>query len=92
LQQLSSDIVALSTFLERIRGCTLLSQPLQLAAACSWRQTPTVADGELTNYLGALALPSEYYQPEGARLAKIVDTLESDLFDLDPLVVPGQGP
>jgi len=91
LQQLGSDIVALSTFLERIRGCTLLTEPLLQAVACNWRQGTAPGGGELSNYLAALALPSEYYQPEASQIAKIIDTLESDLFDPDPLlVVPGQ--
>jgi hypothetical protein len=91
LQQLSSDIIALSTFLERIRDCTLSNQPLGLAAACNWRLASTSSYDELGSYLGSLALPSEYYSPERSQIAKIIDTLEGDLFEPDPLrVVPGQ--
>jgi hypothetical protein len=92
LEQLSADIVALSSFLRHLRNCG--SSPsflLQDRAASEWVGSFTGADTETLFYLRSLALPSEYYLPEVNPIAKIIDTLEADLFEPDPLlVVPGE--
>jgi hypothetical protein len=45
---------------------------------------------ELLAYERSLAIPSDNYLPLPERIATMIETLQGDLFELDPLVVkPG---
>lgn len=91
LQELGSDIASVSAFLRLVRACPPVFPEFGLSVACEWAATQSEFDEEVSSYLRALALPSEYYLPNVTQLAAIVDTLEGDLFEPDPLVVvPGQ--
>jgi hypothetical protein len=91
LQELGSNIASVSEFLRRMRVCAPVFPAFNLTVACEWRAGQSSLDEEVSSYLRALALPSDYYLPRATELATIVDTLEGDLFEPDPLiVVPGQ--
>jgi hypothetical protein len=89
--RLAANVVQLSTFLERIRGCPVTRSPQQwnLSVVCSWDQ-PTAELSELAAYEHALAIPSDNYLAVPERIAAMIETLQADLFEPDPLLVkPG---
>ena len=89
--RLSANIEQLTSFLERIRGCPVTNGARQwnLTVVCQWNSSgaqPT----ELSTYQQALAIPSDNYLAVPERIAAMIETLQGDLFELDPLVVnPG---
>lgn len=90
LQRMMDDIALLSTFHRALRDCAP-AVDLSLFSACEWSGSRAVSDDDVASYLRALALASDNYLPASAQIAKIVDTLEGDLFEPDPLLVtPGQ--
>jgi len=91
--RLSANIVQLITFLERIRACPVTSSAQQwnFQVTCSWDfLEPELT--ELSAYEQALAIPSENYLAVPDRIAAMIDTLQGDLFELDPLVVIAGSP
>lgn len=84
--RLLADIGLLTEFLARTR-----EQPALLSAdewnarvtCCEWK---VATGGELSAYENAVAIPSEYYLPQPARMLSLIETLEGDVFDPDPLV------
>jgi hypothetical protein len=90
-QRLLDDIANLETFLSRIRACPTRQseQEWNLRVGCDWQQR-SLGTFEQAQYEAALAMPSPAYLPAAAQLAALIDTLQSDSFELDPLVVrPG---
>jgi hypothetical protein len=89
--RLSANIEQLSAFFERIRACpiTTSAQQWNLAVVCQW-DTSGAQPTELSAYQQALAIPSDNYLAVPERIAAMIETLQGDLFELDPLVVtPG---
>jgi len=89
--RLTANIQQLTTFLERIRVCPVRTSAQQwnLDVCCAW---PASGDSgvELFAYQQALAIPSDNYLPVPERIAAMIETLQGDLFELDPLIVtPG---
>lgn len=90
--RLSESIERLSTFLQRMRACPVTSSAQQwnLSVVCNW-QTDGPATSELDAYERSLAIPSENYLAVPGRIATMIETLQGDLFEPDPLVVtPGR--
>jgi len=89
--RLSENIAQLSTFLERIRACpvTTGAQQWNLSVVCGW-DGRVAAPTELSAYEQSLAIPSDNYLAVPERIAAMIETLQGDLFDPEPLVVtPG---
>jgi hypothetical protein len=89
--RLSANIAQLSTFLERIRACPITSSAKQwnLGVVCKWNALGGEFS-ELSAYEHALAIPSDNYLAVPERIAAMIETLQGDLFELEPLVVtPG---
>jgi len=89
--RLSANIERLTTFLERIRVCPITSSAQQwnLAVCCAW-DAPQASLSELSAYEMSLAIPSDNYLAVPERIAAMIETLQGDLFEPDPLVVtPG---
>jgi hypothetical protein len=89
---LQSNIDDLSTFLTRTRSCPdqteLLSWNQQVV--CGWQNGTFDAMDELLSYQQALASPTSDYFDAPPQLAALIDKLQGDLFEPDPLVVtPG---
>jgi len=58
--------------------------------SCSWGSELSLPASDVTAYQQALAIPSDLYLPVPAQLAGIIETLQGDLFEPDPLLVtPG---
>jgi len=92
-ERLSANVEQLGTFLPRIRSCPVTSSAQQwnTSVVCNWDlgEQP-FADGELFAYEQALAIPSDNYLAVPERIAAMIETLQGDLFEPDPLVVtPG---
>ena len=89
--RLSANIQQLSTFLERFRGCPVTGSALQwnLDVVCAWSRSGA-ARTELEAYERSLAIPSDNYLAVPERLATMIETLQGDLFEPDPLLItPG---
>jgi len=90
--RLSANIASLSAFLERVRACPVTSSAQQwtVDVVCNW----DIVGGELTElsaYEQSLAIPSDNYLAVPERIATMIETLQGDLFELDPLLVtPGK--
>ncbi len=89
--RLQSNISDLTRFFGLMRDCpvVLSAQQWNAQAVCSWNEE---LDGtnEIFTYEQSLAIPSEYYIPEPAQIAALIETLQGDLFEPDPLIVnPG---
>jgi hypothetical protein len=90
-ERLSANVQQLTTFLQRIRGCPITSSAQQwnLSVVCRW-DDPLTELTELSAYEQSLAIPSDNYLAVPERIATMIETLQGDLFDPDPLVVtPG---
>jgi hypothetical protein len=90
-ERLSANIAQLTTFLERIRACPVKISPQQwnLTVVCNWT-IPLPEPTELSVYEHTLAIPSDNYLAVPERIATMIETLQGDLFEPDPLVVtPG---
>jgi hypothetical protein len=89
--RLAANIAQLITFLERIRVCPVTTsvQQWNLDVCCAW-QAHGGSGQELFAYQQALAIPSDNYLAVPERIAAMIETLQSDLFEVDPLIVtPG---
>src|SRR6478609_3505590 len=89
--RLSANIEQLTTFLPRIRSCPVTSSAQQwnLAVVCRW-DLAGAPNTESDAYERALAIPSDNYLAVPERIAAMIETLQGDLFEPDPLVVtPG---
>ncbi len=89
--RLSANIDRLSSFLQRVRVCPVTSSAQQwnLSVVCGWDGSP-VSLTELSAYELSLAIPSDNYLAVPDRIAALIETLQGDLFEPDPLVVtPG---
>jgi hypothetical protein len=89
--RLSANIQQLSTFLQRFRGCPVTSSALQwnLDVVCAWSRSGA-ARTELEAYERSLAIPSDNYLAVPERIATMIETLQGDLFEPDPLLItPG---
>ncbi|HET7545719.1 MAG TPA: hypothetical protein VFK05_37885 [Polyangiaceae bacterium] len=90
--RLSDNIQQLSTFFQRIRVCptTKSAQQWNFSVVCDW-DFPSTELTEINAYERSLAVPSENYLPVPERLVTLIETLQGDLFEPDPLVVkPGR--
>jgi hypothetical protein len=88
---LMANITQLSEYLARTRSCPEQSQRLSWneQVLCNWQLS--VGPGtEPFAYQQALAVPSLDYYDAPPQLGALIDRLEQDLFELDPLIVtPG---
>jgi hypothetical protein len=87
LQRLSDDIAALNVFFAGLRQCSAPLPPLASEAGCLWATKQSTTTPLVASYLRALSMASEYYVPESAQVARLIETLEGDLFEPDPLLV-----
>lgn len=80
LQELGSNISALSEYMDHTRPCpTTLFEPFESSLVCSWGYSGDPFVDALTN-----AAP--LYRPTAANLADLIERLEDSLFDVDPFV------
>ena len=89
--RLSANIEQLSSFLQRIRACpvTTSAQDWNRSVVCHWASSAFLGT-ELSAYEQALAIPSDNYLAVPERIAAMIETLQGDLFEPEPLVViPG---
>jgi hypothetical protein len=90
--RLSENIAQLTEFLNRTRACpvTRSAQDWNLQVSCSWNSRVNPPVTEIFAYEQALAMPSANYLAVPDRLVQMIETLQGDLFQVDPLVVlPG---
>lgn len=90
--RLRDNVAQLSNFLQRTRECPITSSAEQwnLTVVCHWDRGG-VPTSELDAYELSLAIPSDNYLAVPERIAAMIDTLQGDLFEPDPLVVtPGR--
>jgi hypothetical protein len=87
LQRLSDDIASLNLFFEGLRRCSAPVPELASEAACLWETNRSTTTPLVASYLRALSMASEYYAPQSAQVARLIETLEGDLFEPDPLRV-----
>jgi hypothetical protein len=90
--RLLDNIDQLSLFLARTRSCPDQNE-LQLwnqQVVCAWQIASVGPMSELFAYQHALAIPTPDYFDAPPQLAELIDKLQGDLFEPDPLVVtPG---
>jgi hypothetical protein len=89
---LESNIDDLSKFLARTRPCPNQTEQLSWneQVVCSWRDTILGDVSEMSVYQQALASPTSDYFDAPPQLSALIDKLQGDLFEPDPLVVtPG---
>ena len=93
LDRLQANIEQLTRFFEQARACPAVgasASSWNASVSCSWDAPSGGPYSEQVAYEQALAIPSENYLAEPKRIAQIIETLQGDLFQLDPLVVvPG---
>jgi len=90
--RLTANIEQLTRFLARIRSCPVVSSGARWNhdVSCSWGSELSLPLSDVTAYQQALAIPSDLYLPVPAQLAAMIETLQGDLFEPDPLRVnPG---
>jgi len=90
--RLSANVDQLSNFLQRTRECPITSSAEQwnLTVVCGWDRGG-VPTSELDAYEQSLAIPSDNYLAVPERIAAMIETLQGDLFEPDPLVItPGR--
>lgn len=86
--RIDADIARLRRFLEATRGGAVSAENFNARVVCAWQWGD--GPGELGAYEQSLAIPSDLYVPTAQNVANLIDTLSSDPFDPDPLVVrPG---
>jgi hypothetical protein len=86
---LNANIEQLTQFLGKMRGCPITSTATQwnLSVVCSWNASLPPSASEIFAYEQALAIPSANYLPVPEQIAAVIQTLQGDLFEPDPLVV-----
>ena len=84
--RLDQDISALEAFDQLLRGCPAIAYDANWNAivSCAWESPARAMPAD---YVNALAIPSDYYQPTSENIRHIIETLESDGFVVDPYVV-----
>jgi hypothetical protein len=88
-ERIESDIELLGLFLERTRACPpTIAGDFNASVVCAWN--PPFFGDEVSVYLQALSQPSDLYVPHAAELAGLIQTLENDLFEPNPLVVTSE--
>jgi hypothetical protein len=89
---LQGNIDDLSKFLARTRACPDQTEQLSWnqQVVCNWQDDGLGEVSELYAYAHALAIPTSDYFDAPPQLAALIDKLQGDLFEPDPLVVtPG---
>lgn len=90
--RLATNISELTRFLGQLRACPTTESSVQwnLDVVCSWASTDPGTTDEIVAYERALAIPSSNYLPVPQQIATLIETLQGDLFEPNPLVVkPG---
>lgn len=90
--RLSANIDRLTQFLTNIRSCPVTTDltTWNESVVCQWDSSLGEPSNDLTSYAHALAIPSQNYLAAPLQLAAMIETLQGDLFEPDPLVVtPG---
>jgi len=90
--RLAGNITDLTNFFNRVRACPAAedAQRWNLRVVCGWGLNLSGGADETSAYEQALAIPSSNYLPVPQQIATLIETLQRDLFELDPLVVkPG---
>jgi hypothetical protein len=90
--RLAANIADLTRFLGQMRACPSSegAQQWNLRVVCNWSADLGAANDEVLLYEQALAIPSSNYLPVPQQIAAIIETLQGDLFEPNPLVVkPG---
>lgn len=84
--RVKQDIETLRRFLAVLQKCPPIAYDPDWngMVSCSWNGP---LRGSPTDYVDALAIPNDYYQPSIENVRRIIDTLESDGFETDPYVV-----
>jgi hypothetical protein len=84
--RLQNDIKVLETFATLLGQCPPIPFDDQWngTVTCAWEANIDVAPDD---YVHALALPNDYYQPTVENIRRIIDTLNSDSFEINPYVV-----
>jgi hypothetical protein len=84
--RLSDDIARLTRYFDRMRACPESSDATRwnLRVCCDWQYQPP-GTTEQGNYEAALSMPSENYLPTPVHLAALIETLQGDLFEPDPI-------
>lgn len=88
--RLQANIADLTRFFGQMRSCPVVTtaQDWNRTTVCSW-YAPSAPD-EISTYEQAVAIPSQNYLPVPAQIAAIIETLQGDLFEPNPLIVnPG---
>jgi hypothetical protein len=92
LSRLRANISELTEFFNKTRACPNEVSPefWNQDVVCSWSLDPAGGTSEELAYQQALAIPNQEYATDPHQLAALIDTLQGDLFEPDPLVVtPG---
>jgi hypothetical protein len=90
--RLSANLAQLTRFFGAIRACPIPTNPdaWNVRVVCGWPFHLEAPYTEISAYEAALAIPSDNYLPAPERIARMIDTLQGDLFEPDPmLVTPG---
>lgn len=90
--RLVANIAELTEFFNRTRACPneVSSQFWNQDVVCSWNIDPIAGMPEELVYQQALANPNDDYGTDPHQLAALIDKLQGNLFEPDPLVVtPG---
>jgi hypothetical protein len=90
--RLVANIADLTRFLSQVRVCPRSENSVEWnrKVVCNWGGDFNDVTDEWMVYEQALALPSANYLPMPQQIAAIIETLQGDLFEPDPLVVkPG---
>ena len=88
---LRANVDQLTEFFNRTRACPneVSSQFWNQDVVCSWDSGAGGINEQLA-YMLTLAIPNDQYATNPPQLAALIDKLQGDLFQLDPLVVtPG---
>ena len=94
LLRLNQNIDDLSRFMERVRVCPVSIDDFSWSSmvSCGWGDFEQPPYSEYLAYEQSLATASASYVASPARLAALIETLQADLFELDPLVVNAGSP
>jgi hypothetical protein len=90
--RLAANIGELTEFFNRTRACPneVSTQFWNQDVVCSWNTDPIAGMSEELAYQQALANPNDDYSADPHQLAALIDKLQGNLFEPDPLVVtPG---
>lgn len=89
--QIAADVTALSAFLSWLRACPPAVGDWGATLACEWLASSSASHDAAAAYARALAFASDFYLPERWQIANLIDTLQSDPVEPEPLIVrPGE--